>query len=237
MVLTISQSILICFAWSWSHFKSHESEIPEPHPDPSTPWPVTRRGSPNPCHCLVVILFLLRKFCRPTALNTVFKFCGNIPSWADTLTQIAGHLQGGLEVPVNVLEIPWRYPLLVVVYYADTIEDIIWWFNELPALSILVPTHLFGPDIIIKYFDGVHLLGQVKSCLEGNINEIVATMTAHAINSLNPMQWFTTVVCLSDSFLCLLTFVVEISATTTKAHWYLRKFLSTSFSGWFSASC
>jgi len=152
----------------------------------------------------VVILFLLRTFCRPTVLSTVFKFRGTIPNWADTLTQIAGRLQGGLEVPVNVLEIPWRYPSLGVVYYADTIEDIIRWFKESPAPSVLVPTHLFGPDIIIKCFGGLHLLGQVKPCLEGNINEIDATTTA--INSLNPTKWFTTVICPSDSLLSLLTF-------------------------------
>ena len=154
----------------------------------------------------VVILFLLRTFCRPTVLSTVFKFCGTIPDWADALTQIAGRLQDGVEVPVNVLEIPWRYPSLGVVYYAHTIEDIIRWFKESPAPSVLLPTNLFGPDIIIKCFDGLHLLGQVKSCLEGNINEIDATTTAHALNSLNPTKWFTTMVCLSDSLLSLLTF-------------------------------
>ena len=66
----------------------------------------------------VVILFLLRTFCRPTVLSTVFKFHGTFPNWAHTKTQIAGRLEGGY-VPVNVLEIPPRYPLLGVVYYAD----------------------------------------------------------------------------------------------------------------------
>jgi hypothetical protein len=51
-LLTISQSILIRFAWSWAHFKADKSEIFDPHPDLSTPWPVTCQGSPNLCHCL-----------------------------------------------------------------------------------------------------------------------------------------------------------------------------------------
>ena len=154
----------------------------------------------------VVILFLLRTFCRPTVLSTVFKFHGTIPDWANTLTQISGRLRGGLEVPVNVLEIPWRYSSLGVVYYADTLEDIIRWFKESPAPSVLVPTNLFGPDIIIKCFNGIHLLGQIKSCLQGNIHEIDASTTAHAINSLNPANWFKTLVCLSYSLWSLLTF-------------------------------
>ena len=148
----------------------------------------------------LVILFLLRTFCRPTVLSSVFKFHGTVPKWADMMAQIAGCIKGE-EVPVNVLEIPPRYPSLGVVYYADTIEDIIRWFKESPALSVLVPTHLFGPDIIIKCFGGLHLLGQVKPCLEGNINEINATTTADAINSLNPTKWFTTVVCRPGSLL------------------------------------
>ena len=87
-----------------------------------------------------------------------------------------------------------------------TIEDIIRWFKESPAPSVLIPTHLFGPDIIIKFVDGLHLLGQDKSCLAGNINKINAKTTVDAINSLNPKKWFVTVVCLPDSLLSLLTF-------------------------------
>ena len=148
----------------------------------------------------VVILFLLRTFCRPTVLSRVFKFHGTLPNWAHTRTQIAGRLEGRY-VPVNVLEIPPMYPSLGAVYFADTIEDIILWFKESPAPSVLIPTHLFGPDIIIKCVDGLHLLGQDKSCLRDNINEIGAKTTADAINFLNPKKWFQTVVCLPDSLL------------------------------------
>ena len=133
------------------------------------------------------------------------------------MAQIAGVLQGK-EVPVNVLEIPLGHPSLSVVYYAETIEHIIQWFIESPAPSVLVPTNLFGPDIIIKCFGNLHLMGQARSCLQGNINEINATTTADAINSLNPTRWFTTVVCPPDLLLSFSHFVVEISVAATRAH-------------------
>ena len=59
----------------------------------------------------LVILFLLRTFCRPTVLSSVFMFP------PDTMTQIVGLFQGE-EVQVDALEIPPRYSL-GVVYYAE----------------------------------------------------------------------------------------------------------------------
>ena len=117
-----------------------------------------------------------------------------------------GALMDDGEVVVNVLGNPPRYPSLAVVYYASTIEDIIRWFEGSPAPSVLVPTHLFGPDVIIKCAGGLHLIGQTKSCLTGNINELNATTTEDAINSLNSANWFIKTVCLPDSWLSLLTF-------------------------------
>ena len=37
---------------------------------------------------------ILRTFCRPTVLSTVFKFHGTLQNWAHTWTQIAGRLGG-----------------------------------------------------------------------------------------------------------------------------------------------
>jgi hypothetical protein len=145
----------------------------------------------------MVILFLVRTFCRPTVLSSVFKFHGTVPKWADMPAQMVARMEDG-EVVVNVLENPPRYPSLGVVYYANTIEDIIRWFEDSPAPSVLVPTHLFGPDVIIKCAGGLHLIGQTKSCLTGNINELNATTTEDAINSLNSANWFITTVCLPD---------------------------------------
>ena len=153
----------------------------------------------------VVILFLLRTFFRPTALTDVFKFYGAVPKWAGRTAQIVGRIEGN-EVVVNVLENPPSYPSLGVVYYGNTIEEIIQWFEGSPAPSVLVPTNLFGPDVIIKCSNGLHLMGQTKSCLKGNINELDATTTEDAINSLNSAKWFIKVVCLPDSLLSLLTF-------------------------------
>ncbi len=138
----------------------------------------------------VVILFLLRTFCCPTALNSVFKFHGTVPEWAGSETYIVGHLNDK-EVPVNILEDPPRHPSLGVVHYAKSIEDIIQWLKKSPASSVLVPIHLFGPDMIIKCH-GVLLMGQAKSYLTGNINELDAKTATEALESLNPVNWFKT---------------------------------------------
>jgi hypothetical protein len=113
----------------------------------------------------LVILFLLRTFSRPTALNSVFNFHGTVPEWADSETHLVGRLEDR-EVPVSVLDFPPRYPSLGVVYFADSIEDIIRWLKKSPAPSALVPNNLFGPDMIIKCH-GLLLMGQAKSFLNG----------------------------------------------------------------------
>ena len=69
----------------------------------------------------VVILFLLRTFCRPTALTDIFKFYGTVSKWADQTAQFVGRIDGN-EVVVNVLENPPSYPLIGVVYYGNTIK-------------------------------------------------------------------------------------------------------------------
>lgn len=138
----------------------------------------------------VVILFLLRTFCRPTALNSVFKFHGTVPEWAGSETYIVGYLNDE-EVPVNILEDPPRNPSLGVVQYAESIEDVIQWLKKSPASSVLMPTHVFGPDMIIKCHD-VLLMGQAKSYRDGNINELDAPTATDALQSLNPVNWFKT---------------------------------------------
>jgi len=121
----------------------------------------------------LVILFLLRTFSRPTALNSVFKFHGTVPEWAGAETHLVGRLEDR-EVPVNVLDCPPRYPSLGVVYFADSIEDIIQWLKESPAPCVLVPNNLFRLDMIIKCHS-LLLMGQAKSFLNGRENELGAT--------------------------------------------------------------
>ena len=60
--------------------------------------------------------------------------------------------------------------------------------------SVLVPTNLFGPDVIVRCSNGLLLMGHIKSCLKGNTKELDATTTVDAINSLNSEKWFIKVV-------------------------------------------
>ena len=48
--------------------------------------------------------------------------------------------------------------------------------------SVLVPTNLFGPDVIVRYSNSLLLMGHIKSCLKGNTKELDATTTVDAIN-------------------------------------------------------
>jgi hypothetical protein len=125
------------------------------------------------------------------ALNLVFKFHGTVPEWAGLETYTVGHINDE-EVLVNIFENLPRHPSLGVVHYANSIEDIIQWLKESPASAVLVPSHLFGPDMIIKCYGGVLLMGQAKSYLDGNINELDAPTVTKALKSLNSVNWFTT---------------------------------------------
>lgn len=138
----------------------------------------------------VVILYLLRTLRIPVPFNTVFKFHGTPPSWADNMAQISGRLEGK-PVPVSILEGKPQNPGLCAVQYGDTIQDILNWVNNWNnAVAVLVPCTSFGPDIMV-WCGKVLLMGQVKSYLKGNAdNTLGAEPMSKALESLQEDHWF-----------------------------------------------
>jgi hypothetical protein len=141
----------------------------------------------------VVILYLLRRMCDKVPFNHIFDFHGTPPSWANGEAQVVGH-RSGESVPVDVLGDRPRNPSLGGVQYAKTMDDIIKWIKDPTSTAVLVPTNDFGPDVLVRCANGngddVILMGQAKSCLDGNTNSLDAKTMGEALVSLHPDHWF-----------------------------------------------
>ena len=139
----------------------------------------------------VVILFLLRVMRHEVPFTSVFNFHGTPPPWTNDKAQIIGYLNG-VPLAVDVLGDESQNPALAVVQSADNMDAITEWIerripNGTPA--VLVPTHLFGPDVLIWCGD-VLLIGQAKSCVTGNKGTLDADTTSKALDSLHQNHWF-----------------------------------------------
>jgi hypothetical protein len=151
----------------------------------------------------LVILYLLRALRYPIPLSTIFDF-RNTPIWLNDKAQIVGRLDG-IDVAVDVLGDAPQNPGLGVVHYAADIKEVIRWL-ETPdvAPAVLITTHLFGPDVMIRCSSqnnstvasrNILLMGQLKSYTDGNKNSLNAVTTSHALTSLNQDHWFKQEVC------------------------------------------
>jgi hypothetical protein len=144
-------------------------------------------------------LYLLRTLRNPVQFSTVFEFqC--YPSWADETAHIVARLDKK-DVAVDVLGGAPENPALSVAHYADSIEDTINWLDKPDnASALLIPSHLFGPDVMARCRlsssnTTVLLMGQFKSCTVGNKESLDAETVAKALTSLHPDHWFKQAVC------------------------------------------
>jgi hypothetical protein len=155
--------------------------------------------SRGPAYEEVIILYLLRTLRYPVRCSTIFNF-HNPPVWADVMVQIVGCLDG-TNVPVDVLGNSPQNLGFGVVHYASDIDDVIDWIQTTgTASAVLVATHLFGPDVLIRCSllplgptiasRNIFLMGQLKSYLRGNKECLDAGTIAHALTSLDQNHWF-----------------------------------------------
>jgi hypothetical protein len=146
----------------------------------------------------LIILYLLRMLRYPVPFSTIFNF-HNTPVWANDMAHIVGRFDGN-DVPVDVMGHAPQNPGLGVVHYAAGIEEVIDWI-ETPAVApaVLVTSHLFGPDVMIRCSSSpsnstvtstVLLMGQFKSFTDGNKESLDAGTISHALTSLNRDHWF-----------------------------------------------
>ncbi|KAM6498788.1 hypothetical protein JOM56_006736 [Amanita muscaria] len=150
---------------------------------------LANQESRGPAYEQLVVLYLLRVLRYPVPLSTIFEFHGTPPRWADKMAQIVGRLDG-TDVAVDVLGNAPENPGLGVVHYAAGIKDVLKWIeNPATMPAVLVPSHLFGPDVIVRCGD-VLLMGQLKSYTDGNKDSLDAKTVSCAITSLCPDHWF-----------------------------------------------
>jgi hypothetical protein len=88
-----------------------------------------------------------------------------------------------------------------VVDYASSIEETIDWLDKPDnASALLIPSHLFGPDVMARCRSTssnrtVLLMGQFKSYTSGNKESLNAETVVKALTSLQPDHWFKQAVC------------------------------------------
>jgi hypothetical protein len=140
----------------------------------------------------VVILYLLRALRYPVPFGQIFNFHGTFPLWADKTTRVVGHIDGA-AVAVDVRGNSQQNPGLGVVEYAANIKEVLEWIEN-PTTAVLVPSTLFGPDLLL-WCDDVLVMGQLKSYMEGNKDCLDAKTMSHAFIFLHPGHWFKSSVC------------------------------------------
>lgn len=156
------------------------------------------QASRGDAHEELIILYLLRMLRYPVPFNTIFDF-HITPVWENDMAHIVGRLDGN-DVPVDILGDAPQNPGLGVVHYAASIEEIIHWI-ETPAVApaVLVTSHLFGPDVMIRCSSSpsnstvpstILLMGQFKSFMNGNKESLDAETISHGFTSLNRDHWF-----------------------------------------------
>ena len=131
----------------------------------------------------LIVLYLLRMLRYPVPFSTIFNF-HNTPVWVNDMVQVVGCLDE-----------------IGVVHYATDVDDVIRWIQTAAtAPAVLVTTHLFGPDVMIRCSSpplnstglsgNVLLIGQFKSLMKGNKESLDAGTISHALTSLHPDHWF-----------------------------------------------
>lgn len=145
-----------------------------------------------------MVLYLLQRLHDPVPFSTIFDFHQeHRPSWANEEAHLVARLNGA-GVPVDILGDAPQNPALAVVFYAQTIEEIIRWIEgPEPASVILIPTFLFGPDILVRVKLSSPsprplpiLMGQLKSYTNGNKDSLDASTLSDALISMHPDHWF-----------------------------------------------
>ena len=146
-----------------------------------------------------VLLGLTRLLQNERQLGDIFEFYGELPPWANCKAQIvAQNPSGGYEAfsidrPV--------IPTAIFACSAETPEEVTRWLQS-GETGWCIPGRLMGPDLMarLRLSDGNFLLlvVQAKYRSTGNIDTISANVAAHAIRSLDPKEFFGSLVLVCD---------------------------------------
>jgi len=132
-----------------------------------------------------------------------------------------------VDVAVDVLGRASENPGLSAVHYASSIEDIIDWMDKLDTASVLlIPSHLFGPDVMARCRSSspnttvpprdVLLMCQFMSHTDGNKASLKDGTVAEALTSLHPDHWFKQVVSSVVSHITVHSLCKSLQATASQ---------------------
>ena len=144
-----------------------------------------------------VLLACTRLFRQGAQLDQVFRFHGETPSWARQSASIVTRGYGGVlqdfDMPNGVPVVPCNG----IASVAEDPEDLKKWIESMRT-GWCLPGPIAGPDLMawLRLNDKrlLLLLFQTKCYLSGNFDTITAAVTADAIRSLIPNNFFSSLV-------------------------------------------
>ena len=143
-----------------------------------------------------VLLVLTRLLQNERELRHIFQFHGVSPSWARCKAQIVARKSSG-DYEAFAIDRPF-IPTATFAFSAQSAQDVEHWLRSGEA-GWCIPGNLMGPDLMarLRLSDGRILLLVIKAKCHssGNIDTVCADVTAHAIRSLIPANFFRSVVC------------------------------------------
>jgi hypothetical protein len=126
-------------------------------------------------------------------LDEVFQFYGDTPDWARQVGRIVTLGADGTFQGFNIVNTDAVIPSAGVAFYAESPRDVQHWLAA-KHHGWCLPGPLMGPDLMawLQLADGrlILLLEQCKVRLDGNIDTVDADVTAHAIESLSPKNFY-----------------------------------------------
>ena len=158
-----------------------------------------------------VLLALTKLLQNQGALKEIFAFHGQSPLWADQSAQIVACNSSGKFEAFSI--VTPTTPSSIVAFSAKTPDDVTHWLKSSDK-GWCIPCSAMGPDLItrVRLNDGkiLVLVIQAKCYTTGNVDTIAPGVAAGAVKSLDPSDYFRTLVrnqlissCFLLTFLCM----------------------------------
>lgn len=142
-----------------------------------------------------VLLALTKLLQNQGALKEIFAFHGQSPPWADQPAQIVARNSSGKFEAFSI--VTPTTPSSIVAFSAKTPEDVTYWLTS-SNKGWCIPCSAMGPDLItrVRLNDGklLVLVIQAKCYTAGNVDTIEPGVAAGAVKSLDPSNYFRTLV-------------------------------------------
>jgi hypothetical protein len=141
-----------------------------------------------------VLLGMTKLLQNRKPLREIVNFKELSPEWANCTAQLVRRSSTGFQ------NFDWNgsLPTTDLTHYAESIEEVKAWL-ESGTTAWCFPGKLIGPDIMARVMLSnrclVLLAIQVKGHLSSNTNTVTADTATKAIRSLDPKNWYSSLVC------------------------------------------